>query len=119
MAGVKGKGGVKGRSGGARPGAGRKPKPKVDLAPTSVAGESSPVEIKLDPLEFLAGVYNNVAFAPNVRVRAAIAHAQYLHLKKGDGGKKDDQAAAAAQKVVGRFAPGAPPKLVAAGGRKV
>lgn len=50
--------------------------------------------------------------SPNVRVRAAIAHAQYLHLKRHDGGKRDEQAGAAKKASTGKFAASAPPLRV-------
>lgn len=53
-----------------------------------------------------------------LQVRAAIAAVQYTHAKMAEGGKKE-QRQADAQKVAGRFAAAAPPKLVAAGGKKV
>jgi hypothetical protein len=101
MAGVKGmKGG-----GGARPGAGRKPKPKA--APPRVPGNEDQ-----QPLEFLLGVQNNPEVPIKDRIRAAVAAAQYVHMKKGDGGKKDEQAAAAKKAGSGKFSSSAPPKLV-------
>src|SRR5687767_3784420 len=99
--------GVKGRSGGARPGAGRKPKAKVTVPGVAVGLEPQPhggalkrskaperpAPPKADtPLEFLKGVMNDLEQDPKLRVRAAIAAAQYEHLKKGDGGKKDETA---------------------------
>jgi hypothetical protein len=39
--------------------------------------------------------------------------------KKGEGGKKDQRADAAKKANVGRFTPAAPPRLVAAGGKKL
>ena len=66
--------GVKGRSGGARPGAGR--------------------------------------------VDAAKALMPYIHARKGEAGKKE-QRNEAAKGVAGRFSTAAPPRLVAAGGKKV
>lgn len=94
--------GKKGRSGGKRPGAGRPPKEK----PAGPAPK--PAE---DPLAFLLGVMNDVAQDPQLRVKAAIAAAQYTHQKKGEGGKKESKAAAA-KKVAGRFGPPTAPKLV-------
>lgn len=41
--------------------------------------------------------------ATNIQVRAAIAAVQYTHTKKGDGGKKEQQAEAAKQAGTGRF----------------
>jgi phage terminase small subunit len=110
MAGIKGKGGVKGRSGGARPGAGRKPKVKPEA--TLPAADENQTSVRKDPLDFLADVYNDPKHSPNVRVRAAIAHAQYLHLKRHDGGKKDEQAGAAKKASTGKFAASAPPLRV-------
>jgi hypothetical protein len=57
--------------------------------------------------------------ASPIQVRAAIAAAQYLHLKKGDGGKKEGDAEKAKKAGAGKFAPAPPPKLVAAGGKKI
>lgn len=93
--------GVKGRSGGARVGAGRKPGSKPEPAVSPGA----------EPLAFLEGVMRGEILATPLQVRAAIAAAQYRHTKKHDGGKKDEQAdkaSAAARK----FAPAAAPRLV-------
>lgn len=111
MAGVKGKsGGPRKNAGGARPGAGRPPKDKEPAAPAPAQADT--------PLAFLKGVMNDIEQDPKLRVRAAIAAAQYEHTKMSDGGKKDAKQDAA-KKVAGRFAQAAPPKLVAAGGKKV
>lgn len=102
MTGVKGRsGGPRPNSGGARPGAGRKAKPKVENVLPAVPGQS--------PLDFLLAVVNNAQAAPHLRVRAAVAAAQYVHVKKADGGKKDDAKAAAKKAGKGKFAPGTPP----------
>lgn len=96
--------GVKGRSGGARPGAGRKPKPVVPI--TLPDGQT--------PLEFLLAVMNDNTADPALRVKAATTAAQYLHVRKADGGKKDEQTDKAKKVAGGRFAPaGVPLKLVA------
>lgn len=97
--------GVKGRSGGARKGAGRKPKPK---APPPVLD----VPAGQDPLTFLLSVMNNGEVDPRLRVRAAVAAAQYVHTKQGEGGKKDAAERAAGTAAAGKFAPSAPPRLV-------
>ncbi len=111
MAGVKGKsGGPRKNAGGARPGAGRKPKPKA--APVVVDGDGS------DMLKLLQDIALGHVDASAVQVRAAIAAVQYTHAKVGEGGKKE-QRQEEAKKVAGRFAAAAPPKLVAAGGKKV
>lgn len=57
--------------------------------------------------------------ATNLQVRAAVAAVQYTHTKKGDGGKKDEEAEKAKKAGTGKFAAAAPPKLVATGGKKV
>ena len=107
MAGVKGRcGGPRPNSGGARPGAGRKPKirpAEPDLP--AIDGQA--------PLAFLLSVQNDSAASPSLRVRAAIAAAQYVHVKKADGGKKDDKQLAARAAADGKFAAaGTPLKLV-------
>ena len=51
--------------------------------------------------------------ATALQVRAAIAAAQYVHTKRHDGGKKDDQIGRAKKVAGGKFAAAAPPlKLV-------
>lgn len=54
-----------------------------------------------------------------MQVRAAVAAVQYTHTKKGDGGKKEEDAEKAKKAGTGKFGASAPPKLVAAGGKKV
>ena len=93
--------GVKGRSGGARPNSGPKPKPRVPLKAKAE-----------DPVEFLLEVMRDPDADPKLRVRAAVSAAQYRHSKKGDTGKREEQAKAAKRAGDGRFAPPAPPKLV-------
>jgi phage terminase small subunit len=146
MAGVKGKsGGPRKNAGGARPGAGRKPKAKAGKSANgagpqatveleaqphggalkrSHAQEIDPAEALMDgtkrePLEFLELVLNLPEAPLKDRIRAAIAAAQYRHMKKGDGGKKEEADAKAKKAASGRFAPKAPPRLVAAGGKPV
>lgn len=110
MAGVKGRsGGARPGTGGARPGAGRKPAPPIK-PPAAVAD--------LTPLEFLVAAMLGKVEASPTQVKAATAAAQYLHTRKQDGGKKEEQQEAA-KKVAGRFSQANPPKLVAAGGKKV
>ena len=111
MAGVKG---MKG-SGGARPGAGRKPKPAADRNDEKQA----PVpQGDKDMLQLLQDVALGRTEATSLQVRAAIAAVQYTHTKRSDGGKKEGQAEKA-KKVASKFATATPPKLVAAGGRKI
>lgn len=89
--------GVKGRSGGARPNSG--PKSKLSVARTR------------DPVKFLLMVMNDPCASPQLRVRAAIAAAQYENHKRGPKGKKDGQKDAAAVAAAGRFAPAKAPQL--------
>lgn len=103
--------GQPGKSGGARKGAGRKPKEPEMLASPSEKSQG-------DPKAFLLSVMNDPANEARSRIDAAKALLPYLYPKLGEGGKKE-QTADAAKKVAGRFAAAAPPKLVAAGGKKV
>lgn len=94
--------GVKGKSGGSRAGAGRKPKPQPE---TQVLPE-------MDMLQMLQDVALGRVEASPLQVRAAIAAVQYTHAKKGEGGKKEEKQANA-EKVAGKFgARPAPLKLV-------
>jgi hypothetical protein len=139
--------GVKGRSGGARPGAGRKPKAKAPAAnqtpqtpgvkvtqePQAHGGSLKRAKAKQpdqtsalndgktrDPLTFLELVINDPQAPLKDRIRAAVAAAQYRHTKRHDGGKKEDTAGKAKEAATGRFsAPAVPPRLAAAGGRRL
>lgn len=71
-----------------------------------------------DPKDFLVAVMNDAEADQKLRTDAAKALMPFVHQRKGEGGKKEQQHDAA-KKVASRFAPSAPPKLVAAGGRKV
>ncbi len=62
-------------------------------------------------LQMLQNVALGKTDATALQVRAAIAAVQYTHTKKGDGGKKEEQAAKA-KKAAARFTPSAHPKLV-------
>lgn len=129
MAGVKGKsGGPRQNAGGARPGAGRKPKSaNAKQDGVSVTLEAQPnggalkrsnaesVELPpMDMLQMLQAVALGQVEATATQVRAAVAAVQYTHTKKGDGGKKDAAADAAKSAGAGRFSsPPPPPRLVA------
>ena len=98
--------GVKGRSGGARPGSG--PKRKKAAAETQ-----APVpQGDKDMLTLLQDVALGRTKATALQVRAAIAAVQYTHTKRADGGKKDAIDDKAKKASVGRFAVKPPPKLV-------
>jgi phage terminase small subunit len=97
--------GVKGKSGGARTGAGRKAKPPADIG----VGDAK---------EFLERIVRGEIIANAQQLDAAKALLPYQHKKLGEAGKKElrkDEAG----KVAGRFSPGAPPRLVAADGKRV
>lgn len=116
MAGVKGKsggarpgtGGAMPNSGGARSGAGRKKK-SASNNPTVAKVET--VEQR-DMLSLLQDIALGVVEASSTQVRAAVAAVQYTHVKKGDGGKKEELADKAKKVAGGKFAASAPPKLV-------
>lgn len=95
--------GVKGKSGGARPGAGRPPKPKPE--PVVVEGGR-------DMLELLQDIALGKIDATAIQVRAAVAAVAYTHQKREDGGKKEQAATRAKKAAGGKFASAAPPKLV-------
>ena len=101
--------GVKGRSGGARPGAGRPPKEPTIL---QLASQYE------DPRAFLRAVMNDAATDVKIRVDAAKALMPYEHQKPGETGKKEAMAEAA-KKVASKFSVAQPPKLVAAGGKRL
>ncbi len=111
--------------GGARPGAGRKPKEKAvkdSLEPQGHGGalkrsKREPAEVpETDMLTLLQQVALGYVDASPTQVRAAIAAVQYTHVKKADGGKKDEIADRAKQAGTGKFkAAPAPLKLVAGG----
>lgn len=95
--------GKPGRSGGARPGAGRKPTPPVE----------NPND---DPLSFLIGVMNGSIPASPTQVQAGVAAARIVYGAPGTLGKKEQQAEAAKTVAGGKFKPTAPPlKLVGNG----
>lgn len=71
-----------------------------------------------DPRVFLLAAMNDVLLEPKLRIDAAKALMPFEFAKKGEGGKKEQQADAA-KKAASRFAPAAPPKLAAANGKKV
>lgn len=96
--------GKPGKSGGARSGAGRPPKepPIIDVVSTK------------DPKEFLISVMLDPIADARMRMDAAKALMPFVHVKLGEGGKKDEKQAAAKAAGAGRFgAPPSPPRLVA------
>lgn len=115
--------GVKGRSGGARRGAGRPRKSAAieqSLEPQSHGGALKrerevpvPVEVEGDDmLTLLKQVALGRVEVSALQVRAAIAAVQYEHSKPGEGGKKDARRGAAKSASSGIYAPAAPPRMV-------
>ena len=98
--------GMKGRSGGARPGAGRKKKPPVLLTNEPPAKDGEP-----DSLRVLRAVANDASIDIRLRIDAAKALAPYEAMRKGEGGKKEQRQDAAKKVGTGRFAPAAPPRV--------
>lgn len=101
--------GKPGRSGGSRPGAGRPPKEPVALNLNVIYD---------DPDRFLKAVMNDSGTDAKLRVDAAKALLSAQVRRAENGGKKQEQADAA-KKAASKFATATPPRLVAAGGRKV
>lgn len=101
--------GKPGRSGGARPGAGRKPKAVTVVTPTAAEIDGEPFDPR-PTLELIAMGHMEVSAQ---QYKALVALLPLLHARKGDGGKKDERAAAAKKASAGRFnAAPAPLKLV-------
>lgn len=98
--------GVKGKSGGARKGSGRKKVPPADAAGIG------------DAKEFLERVVRGDLVPSKAQVDAAKALLPFQHRKLGETGKKE-QRQEEAGKAGGRFNPAAPPRLVAADGKRV
>lgn len=94
--------GVKGRSGGARPNSGPKPKEPVVLVLGAIYD---------DPEKFLKAVMNDSGTDAKLRVDAAKALLSAQVRRAENGGKKEAQQAAA-KKVATKFAAAAPPKLI-------
>ena len=105
--------GAKGRSGGARPGAGRPKKDPAEDVTIATSGDQT-------PLEFLLAVMNDNAVADRLRLEAAKTAAQYVHPKKGESnGKKDSDAEKHKAAAAGRFGRREAPRLAASGGKPV
>lgn len=87
----------KGKHGGFRPGAGRKPKP------AALSGDD-------DPLTFLRKVWKGEIDANSDQVRAATAALPYVAQKVGEGKKKDLEDAAKNVAASGKFSTPESPK---------
>jgi len=62
-----------------------------------------------DPKDMLRHAMNNKRLDPKTRIQAAVALLPFEHQKRGEAGKKEQQADAAEVAATGRFAPAAPP----------
>lgn len=102
--------GVKGRSGGARPNSGPKPKEAVKLdIPVPVAETLA----HKDPKVFLLALMNDLEADVKLRADAAKALMPFMHQKVAEAGKKDERAQAAKKASTGKFGAAPPPlKLV-------
>jgi phage terminase small subunit len=91
--------------------------PPAEPDPDSDDGLTDEQRAGLAPLDYLLAVMRSPRASKSARLQAAIQAAPYMHAKPAPQGKKEAKNEAA--KKVARFAPAAPPKLVAAGGKKV
>jgi phage terminase small subunit len=96
--------GVKGRSGGARAGAGRKKNPE------NVGAEYSPTTAGLSPLEALEIFMNDPEVPVALRLKAAGLAAPFRHKKMGEGTKADANNDAANAATGGKYAPRTGPR---------
>lgn len=64
-----------------------------------------------DPKDFLLSIMNNTSESLDIRKDAAKALMPFMHVKRGESGKKEKKAEAA-KNAANRFALVAPPKLV-------
>jgi len=100
--------GAKGKSGGYRPGAGRKPAESVKLSvPVPVAETLA----HKDPKVFLLALMNDLETDIKLRSDAAKALMPFMHGKIGEN-VKDARQDAAKKASNGKFGSAAPPKLV-------
>jgi hypothetical protein len=90
------------KRGGRRFNAGRKAK-----APVTLKGVKG-----LRPLDVLLKIMNDERVDSEARLKAAITAAPYVHLRRGQGGKRDSERALGKAAAEGKFAPGATPKLL-------
>lgn len=101
--------GKPGKSGGLRPGAGRKPAEAVKLSiPVPIAENLA----HKDPKVFLLALMNDLEADVKLRADAAKALMPFMHAKV-EAGLKDAKAEAAKKAGAGKFGAAAPPRLVA------
>jgi len=90
--------GVKGRSGGARAGAGRKKNPENEGAEFAASTEG------MTPLEALEVFQNDPAVPLALRIKAAGLAAPFKHKKLGEGGKPEAGKPTSEEGGTGRYA---------------
>jgi len=89
--------------------------PAVD--PDSDDGLTDEQRAGLSPLDYLLAVMRSPQASKSARLQAAVQAAPYVHAKPAPVGKKEAKNEAARK--ASRFAPAAPPRLAAAGGKRV
>jgi phage terminase small subunit len=93
------------------------PGPEPEIDPDEDDGLTDEQRAGLSPLDYLLAIMRSSKASKSARMQAAIQAAPYIHGKIAPQGKKEAKNEAA--KKAGRFAPSAPPRLVAAGGKKL
>lgn len=101
--------GQPGRSGGARLGAGR---PKKEAQKLSIPVPVGDTLAHKDPKVFLLALMNDLEADVKLRADAAKALMPFMHQKKGEGGKKDEDAAKAKEAGAGKYGARQGPRLV-------
>jgi phage terminase small subunit len=87
--------------------------------PDSDDGLTDEQRAGLSPLDYLLAVMRSPKSSKSARMTAAIQAAPYVHPKLTPAGKKEAKREAAKGVAGGRFAAAAPPRLAAAGGKRV
>lgn len=113
MVGVKGRsGGPRKNSGGSRPGAGRKKVPTAKIPPEV----AKVIDGALDPRPALELIATGKLEVSAQQYKALVALLPYVHVKKGEGGKKGERADRA-KDAASRFKTQPPPLKAIKGGR--
>jgi phage terminase small subunit len=92
--------------------------PEKPVDPESDDGLTDEQRAGLTPLEYLLAVMRSPTASKSARMQAAIQAAPYMHPKLAQKGKKE-AALDDAKTKPSRFAAAAPPRLAAAGGKRV
>lgn len=104
--------GTPGKSGGARPGAGRKPNPKPEVTPIPSHIAHIVEGRPFDPRPALEQVALGLLEVTAQQYKALTALLPYVHSKMGEGGKKEAAEKAAKAAGAGRFGARQGPRLV-------